>query len=88
MLNYRHGELGRTRPDGPGDEAHQPYNGLDNAAPESLDRKTEGDLDIENSDEPDYGPEDGLEDKSARFQLERNGRLFEVLCYDVMRSDI
>ena len=48
---------------------------------------TGGSVDIETSEEPDYGSEDGLVDKKARFSFKREERIFEILCYDVMSSD-
>jgi hypothetical protein len=70
-----------------GREADQPDDKLEKAAPGSLDGKIELSLDVGHSEEPDSGPEDGLEDKKARFSFKRDERQFEVLCYDVMGGD-
>lgn len=88
LQNYRHGG---TPPNNHGsigeesDEATTPDNELDPDIVERVRGKSESNDDDRNSehDEPDYGPEDGLEDKMARFSFQSDGGLFEVLCYDV-----
>jgi hypothetical protein len=93
LQNYRHGE---TRPKDGGSEYEEnnegttPNNELDQEIQGNVGGKSEGNDDIGNSeqDEPEYGPEDGLEDKMARFSFQSDERLMEVRCYDVVSGKV
>lgn len=89
LQNYRHGEI---YPEDRGSKAEEGDEGTENEEQEiqgTVGKSEESD-DVGKSDqvEPDYGPEDGLEDKMARFSFKSNGALFEVLCYDVASDDV